>query len=151
VRLVDAESLHGVPRVLDSGKVSVMFRWRFRHGNAYHDYTCGSWPGKSLAEIRRVRDEAERVVATGVNPNDEKKTRRAVAQQAVIDERLAIEAEQARIKAELEAKRTVNTTFDTWVTNELHNRVDAGAEVRRAWAKDVARHRRNGSQRRDRY
>ncbi|NPT41257.1 tyrosine-type recombinase/integrase [Paraburkholderia sp. 1N] len=136
-RLPDGEGLYGLVRIRAEDRVSVLFRWRFRHGGKLHDFNAGTWPGVALTQIRKNRDEAEQILSTGVNPNDHVKKRRLAAHAEVIRQAEEAKAKLAQAAAEADALRTVQDAFDTWKTSELSSRKDSGAELERAWKKDV--------------
>lgn len=136
-RLSDGHGLYAIVRVKKDGRVSALFRWRFRHGGKLHDFTAGTWPGVALAQIRKNRDEAERVLATGANPNDEAKAQRLAAHAEVVRQAEEAKAELARAAAEANALRSVNDVFGVWFNVEIAGRKDGGAELKRAWKKDV--------------
>ncbi|SAL74854.1 phage integrase family site specific recombinase [Caballeronia udeis] len=133
MRLRDGGNLYGDVRRAKDGRITIMFRWRFRYDGKKHDFTCGTWPGVTLAEIRRIRNEAERVLASGVNPNDHDRNERAARQEAVIRE---IEQRQAKALAEA-AKVTVRQLFEMWAEMDLADRNDSGAETKRGFEKDL--------------
>ena len=58
VRLPDERSLYGVVKSKGNG-ICVMFRWRYRHNGKLHDFSCGTWPNKSLKDIREAHDNAQ--------------------------------------------------------------------------------------------
>lgn len=134
-RLTDERSLYGVTKLKGVG-VAVMFRWRYRFDGKLRDFTCGTWPNKSLKEIREACDDARQLLSHGKDPNEAKK----------IDQ-LMVKAEQAEAVAEavarideteiLNARITVFDLFGRWGTVELSRRKDGGKEVRRMFEKDV--------------
>lgn len=131
-KLSDGDGLHGLVRVSKAGIISVLFRWRFRHGGKYHDHTCGTWKkGVSLPSIRKQRDAAAAILATGRNPNEERKLtkERAAAEQ---------KAELAQIEAQKAALRTFSTALSDWYeSKEIRDRKDHGEYLKRAFAKDM--------------
>lgn len=116
--VADGGGLKGEVRVSKEGTVSVKFLYAFRKPagpdgspGTISSFQCGTWPGVKISDIRKARDEARRLVAAGVNPNDHKKAARiqaAAEVQAVIDE-----AEKTKA---LEA--TVQDLFEDW-TNPI--------------------------------
>ncbi len=134
-RLADENSLYGLVKGSREG-VTVMFRWRYRFDRKLHDYSCGTWPKKSLKEIRDQCDSARQLLAAGKDPNKEKHIanldKKAEQAEAVAKAQLRIahvEAQQARI--------TVLDLFERWATVELIRRKDGGKEIRRMFQKDV--------------
>ena len=63
-RLTDEHSMYGVVKS-KSGGVAVLFRWRYRLDSKFGDFTCGTWPTKSLKEIREAREDARQLVSQG--------------------------------------------------------------------------------------
>jgi integrase len=137
-RLTDEHSLYGIVKSKGSG-VTVLFRWRYRMDGKFRDHTCGTWPTKSLKEIREAREIAKQQVAIGKDPNESKKIGRLQEQAAQIE--AAAEAQSKIIEAKaLQARISVNDLFERWATVELIRRKDAGKEIRRMFAKDVLPH-----------
>ncbi len=134
-RLPDEHSLYGLVKAKGDG-VCVMFRWRYRFGGKLRDYTCGTWPTKSLKEIREAREVARQLLAEGKDPNEDKHLNR-LGMKAAQAEALA----QARVRieqAEAQSGRiTVTDLFERWATVELIRRKDNGKEIRRMFVKDV--------------
>ena len=54
--------------------VSVSFFYRYRWGDQNKEYACGSWPRKSLTDIRKARNQARALIDERINPNEQKKT-----------------------------------------------------------------------------
>lgn len=134
-RLPDEHSLYGVVKAKGDG-VCVMFRWRYRYGGKLHDHTCGTWPTKSLKEIREAHESARQLVAQGKDPNEDKRIVRldgkAAQAEALAQAKARIEQAEA-----LSARITVADLFERWATVELIRRKDGGKEIRRMFAKDV--------------
>ena len=134
-RLTDEHSLYGVTKSKEEG-ISVLFRWRYRFDGKLRDYTCGTWPAKSLKQIRDARDDARQLLAQGKDPNEAKRI-----------EQLTGKAEQAEAAAEAEARiaetETLNARitvlglFERWASVDLIRRKDGGKEIRRMFEKDV--------------
>lgn len=116
--------------------MSVLFRWRYRFGDKTKDFTCGTWPKDSLADIRAARDKARRILDDGKDPSEEKRISRLKSQ---AEQAEAVSLEQARITdAEThKARLAVLGLFERWEKLELQRRKDKGAEVRRSFEKDV--------------
>ena len=131
-KLSDGDGLHGLVRVSKGGIISVLFRWRFRHGGKYHDYTCGTWKkGISLPSIRKQRDTAATILATGKNPNDDRKLTK---EQAAAEQK----AELAKIEAQKAALRTFSVALSDWYdSKEIRDRKDNGEYLKRAITKDI--------------
>lgn len=109
--------------------VTVLFRFEFKHEGVKRDLSLGSWPKKSLAQIRVERDEVKAMTAKGILPTVARKAARIEAQAAVA----ATIAESERLIAE---NKTVSDLFEEWVRDGV-SREDANAELRRSFSKDV--------------
>lgn len=59
--------------------VSVSFFNRYRWGDQNKKYACGTWPRKSLTDIRNARNQARVLIDEQINPNEHKKTAKAQA------------------------------------------------------------------------
>ena len=75
--------------------ITVTFYYQFRWEGKFADISCGTWPGTPLPEIRKSRNIARDLVATGVNPNDHKRAEKVRA--------------HAEVKAQLIAAETLKT------------------------------------------
>lgn len=131
---VSEAGLYGVVRRGKDGSPSVMFRWRFRHGGKLLDFTCGTWPKDSLANIRQAHEWAQDELKAGRNPN-------ATRQLSKVQE-AQTQAEQIRIHE----TETVEALALKWQSVELTKRVsgeqetgrfDNGVELIRSFTKDV--------------
>lgn len=113
--LADGEGLTGEVRVATDGHVAIVFRYGYKWLGIRKNHYCGSWPDASLASIRAVRDQARNLVASGINPADQRKAERIEAQakvRAVIDD--------AKRAADAAARRiTVRKLFEQWQRVEL--------------------------------
>jgi integrase len=104
--------------------------YRFRFGDKRPDMRLGTWPDKSLADLRELRNEARALVRQGKDPRGVARERKAEAER--------LKAEEQADKARAAARLTVAGAFDKW--DNLHLRrsfKDGGAEVRRYFEKDV--------------
>lgn len=109
--------------------ITVLFRYEFKLDGRKLDHRLGSWPKKSLAEIRADRDRVRAMVADGIDPTAAKKAARIKAQQAIA-------ATIAKAEQERAESLTIQDLFDSWIVNG-HTRKDQGAELRRSFEKDV--------------
>lgn len=109
--------------------ITVLFRYEFKLQGRKRDHRLGSWPKKSLADIRAERDRIRALVADGIDPGAAKKAER-IQKQKKIEETIR-QAEQERIK-----NLTFQDLFDTWVVDGVA-RQDGNAELRRLFEKDV--------------
>jgi integrase len=134
-RISDEQSLYGTVKARSDG-VSVLFRWRYRIEGAHKDFTCGTWPKKSLAKIRDKRDDAHKLLKKGKDPSEEK---RIDGLKSKADQAEDLNKEKMRLsEAEaLKARLIVGDLFARWERLELIRRKDKGAEVRRSFEKDV--------------
>lgn len=109
--------------------ITVLFRYEFKLGGRKRDHRLGSWPKKTLAELRAERDVAKTTVAKGIDPTSANKAAKIEAQVAV-----------AATIAEAERQETDNLTvadlFKTWVRDGVA-RQDSNAELIRGFKKDV--------------
>lgn len=71
-RVYDTEGLY--LQISPSG--GKLWRWKFRKDDKELVSSFGKYPAISLAQARKLRDEARAVLETGKNPNDEKKARK---------------------------------------------------------------------------
>lgn len=109
--------------------VTIQFRYEYKQGGVKRDHSLGSWPKKSLAEIRSERDEVKAIAAKGVMPSVARKAAKIEAQAAIA----ATIAEAERQAAE---NKTVSDLFEEWVRDGV-SREDGNAELRRSFSKDV--------------
>ena len=109
--------------------VTVQFRYEFKQDGLKRDQSLGSWPKKSLAQIRAERDEVRATAAKGIDPTAARKAAKIEAQAAVA----ATIAEAERQAAE---NKTVADLFDEWIRDGV-SRQDGNAELIRSFKKDV--------------
>lgn len=109
--------------------VTVLFRYEFKLNGTKRDHRLGSWPKKSLAEIRAERDEVRATVTKGIDPSTARKAAKIEAQAAIA----ATIAEAERQAAE---NKTVAELFEEWMHDGV-SRQDGNAELRRSFTKDV--------------
>ena len=129
-RVTEAGGIYGVVKRLKDGSASVWFRWRFRHAGKLADFTCGTWPGDSLKDIREAHAWAVEQHKAGKNPSTERQLSKARASHA--------QAELARTYTE----ETVRALADRWQQAELvkrgtKGRKDNGTEVLRSFERDI--------------
>jgi integrase len=97
--------------------------YRFRLGGPERDLYLGTWPSRTLAELRDLRDKARDLVRRGIDPRDKAREAKAAA---------------ARAKAEKEASLTVRGLFERWAALHLARAYkDGGKEPRRYFEKDI--------------
>lgn len=109
--------------------VTVQFRYEFKQDGLKRDQSLGSWPKKSLAQIRAERDEVRATAAKGIDPTAARKAAKIEAQAAVA----ATIAEAERLAAE---NKTVADLFNEWIRDGV-SRQDGNAELIRSFKKDV--------------
>jgi len=109
--------------------VVVTFYHRFKWEGQLKDFTCGTWPKKSLSDIRFTRDSARQKVAEGINPSDEKKATRIQVQADI--EATIVEAERKATES-----LTVGDLFAEWLADGVA-RQDGNAEIKRNFSKNV--------------
>jgi len=134
-RLPDDHSLYGVVKAKGEG-VTVMFRWRYRFDGKLRDYTCGTWPTKTLKEIRDTHESARQLLAQGKDPNEDKRIFR-LDEKAAQAEAVALAQSRIAQAESQQARITVNDLFERWAAVELIRRKDGGKEIRRMFQKDV--------------
>jgi integrase len=109
--------------------VSVSFFYRYRWGDQNKEYACGSWPRKSLTDIRKARNQARALIDEQINPNEHKKTAKAQAYAAA-----NVEAEQ--VKMTKVKTLTVQDLAKAWLLDGVA-RKDGNAELQRRFNKDL--------------
>ena len=121
----------GIVTKVRAGKlgITVAFRYEWFAGGKKHDHALGSWPKKTLAELRAERDRTKNTASQGINPGAAKKAARIEAQAAIA----ATIAEAERQVAE---NLTVADLFEAWLIDGVR-REDGNAELRRSFTKDV--------------
>ena len=134
-RLTDEHSLFGVVKA-KAEKVSVLFRWRYRFDGKLRDFTCGTWPGKSLKEIREAHEKARQVLAQGQDPNEDKRIALLTGKAAQVEAIAQATTRIAQAEA-IQSRITVKDLFERWASVELIRRKDGGKEIRRMFEKDV--------------
>ena len=127
--IYDGGSLRGIVRVGKDDAVSVFFVWRYKIAGQSKAIACGTWPKTRLAEIRRTREQARAILATGKDPALERKLERMEAQAEQIGRVANAEQQLARV--------TIQQLYERWAALELSRRKDGGAEVKRGFEKDI--------------
>jgi integrase len=119
----DEGSLSGRVSLRKKG-IAIPFYFQFRWEGIYTRFSCGTWPNKSLTEIR-TRD----LVAKGINPNENKRAGK-VRLKAELAAQLA-QADQQKSK-----ELAVLDLAGEWLRDGVA-RKDGNAELRRRFAKDL--------------
>lgn len=109
--------------------VTVAFRFEFKMDGRKRDCAVGSWPRRSLKELRDERDRLRAAVTQRVDPAAARAAQRIEHQKKVE----ATLAEEARRREE---DQTVADLFKVWVTDGVSRR-DGNAELRRSFGRDV--------------
>lgn len=124
----DEGSLSGRVSLRKKG-IAIPFYFQFRWKGIYTRFSCGTWPNKPLTEIRKERNEARDLVATGINPNEHKRAGK-VRQKAELAAQLA-EADRQKSK-----ELTLLDLAGEWLRDGVA-RKDGNAELRRKFTKDL--------------
>lgn len=109
--------------------VTVQFRYEYKLDGMKRDQSLGSWPKKSLAQIRAERDEVKATASKGIDPTAARKAAKIEAQAAIAATIAAAELHAAENK-------TVADLFEEWVRDGV-SRQDGNAELHRSFTKDV--------------
>jgi integrase len=137
-RLPDGDRMFGIVRAIKNAPeaVSVDFEWRYNFGGKVRQVRIGAWPRMTLKAIRDERDTLKGKIKDGIDPLAEKEADRLKKQ---ADQ---IEAKQTQITrlqelAAKDARMTVRSLFDLWLSTDLKKRKDSGSEAMRAFEADV--------------
>ncbi len=138
-RISMGESLYGTVRAGQDGVISVHVVWRYKIGGKVRQTPIGTWRepgGKSLKELREIKNQLATDKANGKDPIADKEANRLKKQ---ADQ---IEAKQAQVNrlqdlAAKNARITVRGLFDLWKRTDLKKRQDLGSEALRAFERDV--------------
>lgn len=125
----DDGNLIGRIRAKADGEISVSFYFRYRSMGRRIDHSCGTWPEKSLSEIRLMRDKSRVQLGEKKDPASEK----IISKHEV---RAATAAKLAAIVAEKNANKTLQDMFDAWLGDGV-KRKDDNAELIRSFNADV--------------
>ena len=138
-RISMGESLYGVVRAGQDGAISVHVVWRYKIGGKVRQTAVGTWResgGKSLRELREIKNQLATDKANGKDPISDKEADRLKKQ---ADQ---IEAKQTQITrlqalAAKDSRITVRGLFELWQRTDLKKRQDRGSEALRAFEADV--------------
>lgn len=106
--------------------------WVYRYknpGGITHWLDLGIYPAKALAEARADAATLKLKRREGIDPVEERQQEEKARQRAKAEADAALLAIQSRL--------TVSDLFERWMTLEICNRSDGGAEMRRMFNKDV--------------
>ncbi|WP_275427554.1 Arm DNA-binding domain-containing protein, partial [Stenotrophomonas maltophilia] len=67
------------------------WRMKFRFNGKENIFSIGTYPETSLAQARRIRDEARLKLKDGINPNEAKKQKKQQADENMFFKALAME------------------------------------------------------------
>ncbi len=109
--------------------MSIRFRYAFKWDNKNTWFQCGTWPKNSLADIRKLRNDANSLLATGINPTDHKNAEK-ISNQAQVEETIA----QAELISN--GNKTFVDMYLDWLKDGV-KRKDGNAEIKRSFEKDV--------------
>jgi len=126
--LSDGDSLFGSVAATKKG-VSIYFFYRYRRDGKPHNLSCGSWPKKSLKEIRNERNRLKVAHNEDTDPADARRHAR-------IETRLQQKETLAKQEEKL-VRPTVTALYEQWAKNVLSKHKDSGEEIKRGLEKDV--------------
>ncbi|CAG0970904.1 Prophage integrase IntA [Rhodocyclaceae bacterium] len=111
-------------RVLPAAKGgAINFYYRYTFNGKERRYNCGTYPDTSLSQARNRRNEARKLVKSGIDPTQHEETAKANRSAAQALERM---------------EKTVEGLLDDWKRVYLSaHRKDGGAEVEAAMRRDV--------------
>lgn len=109
--------------------VTVLFRYEYKLEGVKRDQSLGSWPKKTLAQIRAERDAVKATASKGVDPTAARKA-------AKIEAKAAIATTIAEAERQAAENKTVADLFDEWIRDGV-SRLDGNAELIRSFKKDV--------------
>lgn len=127
--LNDGGSLSGTVHLMKNGEISIRWRFAYKWNEKVRRFSCGTYPAKSMAEIRKARDKARALVQEGLDPREAIEAKK-IQKQTAIKETIAL-AEQQKIET-----LTFYDLFEEWVANGVA-RQDGNVELRRAFEKDI--------------
>lgn len=105
------------------------FWYRYKRGNSSKWVRLGDYPALSLKAARLAAKTHDILRKQGIDPIEERERLTAAKLAEQEAQRLALEAQTARI--------TVADLFERWMQVDVASRKDSGAEVRRMFEKDV--------------
>ena len=133
--LYDGNSIRGLVRENKSG-ISVSFNLRFKLNGKADEISLGTWPRKSLKEIRATAIEAKNLLASGLSPNDQRRLEKEELRSKQLEKLSASKHKHNQLVA-LQRRQTIRDLFTLWQRLALKNRIDQGKEVTRMFKKDV--------------
>ncbi|PTR17236.1 uncharacterized protein DUF4102 [Nitrosospira sp. Nsp2] len=124
--LNDGGGLSGEVRV-NSGSVSVVFRYAFKWQGKVAWHYCGTYPAVDIAVVREERDKARDLVKSGVDPRSHKVAVKIEAQAAVLE--IIRVDEQKRTEA-----LTFSDLYGIWIEDGV-SRSDGNKYIRQSFGK----------------
>jgi integrase len=98
---------------------SRLWRYRYRHLGSEKVLSLGAYPIVSLAEARRKRDDARRLVDDGISPADERKQAKRMAHISANQTFGRIAEEFVELKFEQEGRSPVTVAKARWLIDQL--------------------------------
>jgi len=135
--LNDGGGLRGRVRRTRAGNIVIQFEYKYRSNKKYRTAKVEQWPNVSLAEIRKMHRAMKSDLSKGIDPIDSRKSEKLETQLEQAQQIANHNQELARIAAEEATQRTFADALKKWKRLELARRKDGGAEVIRAFQKDV--------------
>lgn len=128
--LSDGGGLYGEVRVSKAGVVSVgwLYKYRCPIKGKVDEIGCGTYPGTSMADIRKARNTARDLVGEGLSPKQARELVRIEAQQALA-------AKLAEAAAQAERELTVRDLFNDWIKRV--KRKDGNEALKRSMERDL--------------
>ena len=138
-RLSLGDSMYGTVRAGKDGSLSVYVVWRYKLDGKVREARLGSWRAGGPISLKALRDERNRLSVTRQSGEDPLEQKAAAKLKAQADQIEAIQTQKDRLSelARQQARVTVRGLFDHWHALELKSRADGGAEVKRAFERDV--------------
>ncbi|CUI93703.1 Prophage CP4-57 integrase [Achromobacter xylosoxidans] len=115
------------------GTMAVVWRYAYRMGDKVKRFYCGSWPERTLDEIRTARNKARTEIKAGRNPSAVRELERAQAREAVAAETAAVSAAEEAATTEALSFRQM---YADWLESGV-KRADGNTELKRIVEKDV--------------
>lgn len=138
-RISMGESLYGTVRAGQDGAISVHVVWRYKIRGKVRQTSIGTWRepgGKSLKELREIKNQLATDRASGKDPIADKEADRLKKQADQIEARQT-QINRLQALAAKDARMTVRGLFDLWQRTDLRKRQDGGSEALRAFEADV--------------
>lgn len=130
--LADGDGLTGEIRI-QRGTMAVVWRYAYRMGDKVKRFYCGSWPERTLDEIRSARNKARADIKAGRNPSAVRDLEKAQVREAMAAESAAVTA--AEEEATTDAL-SFQEMYKSWLESGV-KRADGNTEVKRIVEKDV--------------